>query len=273
MQPEPERFSHESLAGVTLHALHWGHPGRPVVVLLHGGGANAHWWDHIAPDLARDHHVIALEFRGHGDSDYPDELVVGAFNADLEALCQHLQRRDLILVGHSMGAQVALDHASRFEETRKLVLIDPARGSDKRSSRRARLALSLTRHYASREEAIEHFQFVPVAEHAPEPLRRQIAAHSVRCGLDGKWEFKFDGRWFGVPPRPRPDPAAVRCPCLVVRGAESRLLSARAARLLCEEIPHARLLEIPASGHHVLLDRPEALLENLIQFLPEGPSA
>ncbi|MFP6639832.1 MAG: alpha/beta hydrolase, partial [Myxococcota bacterium] len=243
MEPRSERFGHPGPAGVTLHALHWGHPGRPVVVLLHGGGANGHWWDHIAPDLARDHHVIALDFRGHGDSDYPDELEVGAFNTDLEALCDHLDHRDLILVGHSMGAQVALDHASRFEETRKLVLIDPARGSDKRSSRKARLALSLARQYASREEAIEHFQFVPAAEGVPDPLRRHIASHSVRCGPDGTWRYKFDGRWFGVPPRARPDLSKVRCPCLVVRGAESLLLSAPAAHLLCEEIPPARLLE------------------------------
>jgi len=263
-----ERFSHQ---GVTLHRLQWGEPGLPIVVLLHGGGANAHWWDHIAPFLAHHYQVIALDFRGHGDSDYPEELTVGAFNADLEALCHDLGRTDIALIGHSMGAQVALDHASRFEQTRNLILIDPARGAKKRTRRVARLALSLARSYQTEEEAIDRFRFVPAAEHALEPLRRHIAAHSVRQKPDGSWGFKFDGRWFGVASRPPPDLSHIECPCLVVRGEESHLLSAEAARLLCGEIPRAKLAEISASGHHVLLDRPETLLGAMTNFLiPEG---
>ena len=73
-----ERFESRSLGGVALHAVHRGDPSRPKLVLLHGGGANAHWWDHLAPTLAERFHVVALDFRGHGDSDYPDALEVGA---------------------------------------------------------------------------------------------------------------------------------------------------------------------------------------------------
>ena len=51
-------------------------------MLLHGGGANAHWWDHIAPTFADQFHVVALDFRGHGDSERPEELIPGAFNED-----------------------------------------------------------------------------------------------------------------------------------------------------------------------------------------------
>ena len=81
-------------------------------MLLHGGGANAHWWDHLAPELARSFHVVALDFRGHGDSDYPDPER-GAFNWDLRALLDHLAAPDAVLVGHSMGAAIALEHAAR----------------------------------------------------------------------------------------------------------------------------------------------------------------
>jgi NAD-dependent SIR2 family protein deacetylase len=58
-----------SVRGVTLHDLEWGAAGFPPLVLIHGGSAHAHWWDHIAVELAHTHHVIALDSRGHGDSD------------------------------------------------------------------------------------------------------------------------------------------------------------------------------------------------------------
>ena len=263
-QARSEHFDH---AGLRLHTLQWGKPEHPALVLLHGGGANAHWWDHIGPFFAREHHVVALDFRGHGESDYPEDLEVGAFNLDLEALCRHLGREDLRIIGHSMGAQVALDHASRFAETHQVILIDPARGATKRTRRVARLALSLARSYSSETEAIERFRFIPPAEHALESLRRHIAAHSVRQKPDGSWGFKFDGRWFGIASRPAPDPSQIRCPCLIVRGEESHLLSSESAKILSDDIPLGELVEIPGSGHHVLLDQPGALMEKVRNFL------
>jgi pimeloyl-ACP methyl ester carboxylesterase len=267
--PRTIRFTNDRCEGVTLHALEWGEPTQPALVLLHGGGANAHWWDHIAPALADRHHVIALDFRGHGDSDHPDELATGAFNVDLEALLIHLDVEDVVLVGHSMGAHVALDHAAHHSATRGLVLVDLSRGGQRRSRRVARLALALRRAYSSRDEAIERFRFIPSAEHVDEALRRRIAESSVHELSDGRWAFKFDPRWFGVPSRPRPDPADVRCPTLLVRGAESTLLSSEGAHAFVDEIPDARLLEVARAGHHVLLDRPDALIEALRGF-PAG---
>jgi pimeloyl-ACP methyl ester carboxylesterase len=86
MKSRSERFTIPELLGVHLHTLRWGDDSLPPLILLHGGGANAHWWDHVAPRLATRFHVVALDFRGHGDSDHPETLVAGAFNNDLEAL-------------------------------------------------------------------------------------------------------------------------------------------------------------------------------------------
>ncbi|MFT5443421.1 MAG: pimeloyl-ACP methyl ester carboxylesterase, partial [Myxococcota bacterium] len=47
----------------------WGDAQKPTLVLLHGGGSNAHWWDHLAPQFAKSHYVVALDFRGHGVSE------------------------------------------------------------------------------------------------------------------------------------------------------------------------------------------------------------
>jgi pimeloyl-ACP methyl ester carboxylesterase len=240
------------------------------LVLLHGGGANAHWWDHIAVALSGNHYVIALDFRGHGDSDYPEKLEVGAFNLDLEALCEHLGTASVSLVGHSMGAQVALDHAARHPETRKVVLLDLARGGNRRSRRVARLALSLRRSYATREEAIDRYRVIPPSSRIDAQLLRRIAKLSVRLEEDGRWGFKFDPRWFAVPSRPPPDLGRVRQPLLLLRGEESELLSPEGAAAFIDKLADARLITIAGAGHHVLLDQPQGTLTPLLEFLCPG---
>jgi pimeloyl-ACP methyl ester carboxylesterase len=130
----------------------------------------------------------------------------------------------------------------------------------------ARLALSLRRHYRSRADAIERFRFVPNADHVSAALRESIAGKSIREESEGRFGFKFDPRWFGVAPRPRPDPTRVSCPTLLIRGAESNLLSPEGAEAFVREIPGAEALEIAGAGHHVPFDRPDALLEAIRIF-------
>ncbi len=256
-----------------MHALVWravadcGDRAGSPIVLLHGGGANAHWWDHLAGRLAECHPVYALDFRGHGDSQYPESRRVGAFDDDLEGMAAWLAREDLILIGHSLGAAVALEHASRHDATRAIALVDLARGGPAATGRRARLALSLRRTYRTRAEAIERFRFLPESSHASEALRAAIGAHSVREEPDGRFGYKFDPAWFALPSRPRPDLGLVRCPTLLVRGSESTLLTPEAARSFVAEVANARFVEIPDAGHHVPVDRPEQLLDCLEDFL------
>jgi len=268
-RPDPPRSHSIPAPGdVRLHCLEWSTESDDApLVFLHGGGAHAHWWTHLVGGLAYRGNRLALDFRGHGDSDHPEEREVGAFNFDLEALLEWLGRDDVHLIGHSMGAAVAFDHASRFPATRSLVLIDLARGSEKGSGRRARLALALRRTYASREEAIERFRFLPESSHARESLRLAIARRSVREEPDGRFGYKFDPAWFGLPSRPRPDPADVTCPTLLVRGGDSRLLSQTAAEDLVAALPRGALAVVPDAGHHVAVDQPERLLEAIAAFV------
>jgi pimeloyl-ACP methyl ester carboxylesterase len=277
MSSDPRSFRIDAEPGVSLALLEWNEESAssqadasdeaPPIVLMHGGGANSHWWDEIAAPLARDHRVIAFDFRGHGDSSYPQEHRIGAFNDDLEAVARWLGREDLILVGHSLGAAVALDHASRHPATRGLILVDLARGTGTAPRRRARLALSFRRTYRSRDEAIERFQFLPESRHAPESRRESVARHSILEEADGRFGYKFDPAWFGLPSRPRPDLARLATPTLLVRGSESELLSREAADAFVAKVRNARLTEIEAAGHHVLIDQPEALLEEIRRFL------
>ena len=283
MSPEPQSHRFQTHDGIRLHCLHWeprlekGFEPLTPVILLHGGGANAHWWDHLAGRMASRRHVYSLDFRGHGDSDHPENRFVGAFNTDLEAMLAWLGREDVFLVGHSMGAAVALDHASRFAATRGIVLVDLARGGPPGGGRRARLALSLRRTYRTRDEAIERFRFLPESSHPDEEIRIYIAERSIQIESNGRFGYKFDPGWFSLPARPRPDLAQVRCPSLLVRGGESTLLSSQAAVKFISQLATGRLIEIPGAGHHVLIDQPDRLLIELEGFIdrteiPEGAS-
>ena len=276
VRPRSERFTTPGLDGVFLHALHRGEPSRPKLVLLHGGGANAHWWDHLASALARDCHVVALDFRGHGASDHPDEIVAGAFQRDLAALLEHLSAPQAALVGHSMGGEVALAHAAGATATRAVVAIDVARGASPRTRRAMRLGLSMRTGYSTREEAVARYRFLPPAPYASEALRCSIAEHSVYQAPDGRFRFRFDPRWFSLPARSEPPLERIACPTLVVRGAESSLMTAEGAAQLVRRIPRARLVELAEAGHHVHLDQPQACLEVLRSFLIEtmrGPGS
>jgi pimeloyl-ACP methyl ester carboxylesterase len=266
-----ERFTTPALDGVTLNAIQHGDPARPKLVLLHGGGANAHWWDDVAPVLARRWHVVALDFRGHGDSDQPEPRP-GAFQRDLVGLLEYIGAPDAALLGHSMGGHIALEHAARHgaaKRPRALVVVDVARGVGGRTRRLMRLALATRRSYRTREEAIARFRFLPPAPGAREELRERIAAASVRQEPDGRFAFKFDPRWFALPSAEGPVLEHVSTPTLIVRGGESPILSREGALALAREIRDARLVEIAGAEHNVHLEQPEKFLEAVGGFLSE----
>jgi pimeloyl-ACP methyl ester carboxylesterase len=270
MTKHSERFTDPALEGVYLHAVHWGDPDQPVLILLHGGGANTHWWDHVAPRLALRWHVVALDFRGHGDSDHPDELIPGAFGEDLEALIGHLGSPPVALLGHSMGGGVALAHGAAHASdasVRAIVAVDVSRGAARRSRRGARLALALRRTYDTHEEAVARYRFLPASDHASETLRAAIAEASVREEPDGRFGFKFDPRWFTIGSRDRPPLERIQCPTLIVRGSESALLTPGGVEALISELQDGHAETIERAGHHVHLDQPEAFLVAVEGFL------
>ena len=262
-----ERLLSDANGRIGLRVRTWGEAGQPTLILLHGAGANAHWWDHLAKSFAEDFHVAALDFRGHGESDYPEVLQPGAFSDDLETLIAHLHASEFVIVGHSLGAHVALWHAANRPGMRALVVIDPSRGASASRNRATRLALTMRRTYKSREQAIQRFRFLPAAPYVEEELRMAIAGHSVREEEDQRFGFKFDPRWFAVPGRDAPDLSQVSCPTLIVRGEESNLLTVEGARELGGAIPDSEIVEIQRAGHHVQLDRPKEVLASIQDFL------
>jgi pimeloyl-ACP methyl ester carboxylesterase len=99
--------------GIRIHYLEWGHRG-PAVILLHGMNDNAQIWNQIAPTLASNCHVVAPDRRGAGDSDKPEAgYDFGTLVSDVATLAENLKLSRVTLVGHSFGAEVALNVAAQ----------------------------------------------------------------------------------------------------------------------------------------------------------------
>jgi pimeloyl-ACP methyl ester carboxylesterase len=112
--PVTERRRSVTAGGVRLAVREWPATGRPPVLLLHGLASTSHIWDLVVPRLAGDHHVASFDQRGHGESGKPTSgYGFERTTADALAVTDALGLRRPVVVGHSWGASVALQLATR----------------------------------------------------------------------------------------------------------------------------------------------------------------
>src|SRR5438046_8875115 len=107
-----------TLNGLRFHFLDWGARGEPPMLLLHGGAQTAHSWAEVAPDLARDHHVLALDQRGHGDTDWAPEgrYRRDDFVADIRAFLDDRGWERATLIALSLGGLNSIAFAATHPE-------------------------------------------------------------------------------------------------------------------------------------------------------------
>lgn len=111
-----------------LNTFEWGSPANPPLILLHGLASTSHMFDLIAPQFARDYHIIAFDQRGHGLSDKPDTgYDFETIASDLDNLLAAMGLSDvpITLAGHSWGAATTVYYtATRPQRVQKAILID-----------------------------------------------------------------------------------------------------------------------------------------------------
>src|ERR1700761_2074502 len=115
------------LRRLRFHYLEWGRPDAPPIVLLHGGHQSAHSWDLVSLHLAQRYRVLALDQRGHGDSEWPRdvEYTNHAMSLDAEAFIESMGLRRPILIGRSVGGRNSLLLTRRNQSLlRALVVVD-----------------------------------------------------------------------------------------------------------------------------------------------------
>src|SRR2546422_5195308 len=124
-----------------LHYLEWGSADHPPLLFLHGGSAHAHWFDAVAPAFADRYHVVSLDQRGHGESEWarPATYATEDFAGDLLAVFDALGWRQAIIVGHSMGCHHAMAFSGwHSERVRALVVVDSRRSEERRVGKECR---------------------------------------------------------------------------------------------------------------------------------------
>jgi esterase len=254
--------------GLRLHYLEWGTPDRPGMLLLHGLTSHAHSWDHFARALQDRYHIIALDQRGHGDSAWPRDqsYTTADYVADALAVADAVGLERFVLIGLSMGAHNAMAFAAAHPgRVTHLVPVDI--GPSFRRPEGQPAGQPPQRVFDSVEEAFA--QARAQNPRPPEEVQRERVRWGLRRRPDGRFELKYDPE---APRRWQPADlwaalCAIACPTLVIRGAESQVLSADVAERMTAAFPNARLVTIAGAGHPVPLDRPEAFERAVRAFL------
>jgi pimeloyl-ACP methyl ester carboxylesterase len=240
--------------GLRLHYVEWGDAARPAMILLHGIARHAHTFDHVAPEFARDYHVIALDMRGHGDSAWSPEgaYLVQDYVKDLEALVAQLRLRRVTLLGNSTGGRVAQVFAGLHPElVERLVVEDvgPERPQNIADAFARRVAQEANG-WASEDELVQ--QLSAANRRTPEPLLRTYAHFGVKPRADGRLVWKRDPNlvkgfvetelWESV--------SRIKSPVLYIIGGASRIVPPETQQRLKDTLPNCRIVVMPGLGHY-----------------------
>jgi esterase len=258
--------------GLALSALEWGEPGRPALCFLHGGSAHAHWFDGIAPAFADRHHVVSLDQRGHGASEWSPTAQYGTpeFAADLLGVADALGWERMVLAGHSMGGHNAMAFAAWYpERLSALVIIDsrpalPAERLDRMHQRGHRGP----RRHESLTTALASFRLLPRETVAAPALLEHMAREGI-VERDGRFMYRFDPQANGArrPTDNWPLLERITAPTLLVRGEHSPVLPPSMVDDIVKRIADLEVAEIPGAYHHLVLDAPAAFTAVLARFL------
>jgi len=256
--------------GRRIHYLDWGTPGKPVFIMLHGLGHSAHSYDHIAPQLLPEHRVIAMDLRGHGESEWSPngEYSAEDYAKDLHALVVQLNLRDVALTGCSMGGRVVQVYAGMHpERVRKLVVQDvgPARPESTTRTLTERIARE-QEGWASEDELFASLRRSPTR--VAEAIHRSQVKYETRRLPNGRVVWRYDPKVTnGLGPIELWDYVRkFKAPTLYVIGGRSRLVTVEEQERL-RALPIAEVITLPDAGHYPHEDAPELLIAVFKAFL------
>jgi pimeloyl-ACP methyl ester carboxylesterase len=254
--------------GLRLHLVNYPGVGRPTVC-LHGVTGNGFAWGAVAERLASSLRVVAMDFRGHGDSQWSSS---GAYATadhaeDLEAVLASLGG-PVDLIGSSWGGLVSVAvTAKRPELVRRLVVVDV-----EPSFEQSETDLFPRPHSFDSQAEAEAFERSG-NPHAPEDMIRLMAAASTRPGTGGtlvpkhdpfffeRWPFRNDDHWEELP--------KLTVPVLYVHAGAS-FVRREVMERMAEQTPNATVVELPDTTHVVPVDNPDGLADLVAPFLTEA---
>ncbi len=272
-----------------LHYVDWGNPEAPPLLLVHGGRDHCRNWDWSAQELRKDYHVIALDLRGHGDSQW---ITGGTYTTtdyvyDIAQLIHQLDLAPLRIVAHSMGGNISLRYTGLYpDNVEKLVAIEGLGPSPKMIedwkktpidegmrgwiSQLRKISGRQIKRYASIEEAATRMR--NANPHLSEEQAFHLTVHGVNQNEDGSYSWKFDNYTYAFPSvgmsweDTNNIHRMISCPTMLVYGQESDA-SNPAEDGRAETFQNVRVENIASAGHWVHHDQLAVFLGLLKDFL------
>ena len=288
LEPTPSTSQFVVVDNLRLHYLDFGDtslpPGedpRVKMLCLHGGAAQAHWFDFVVAPFLDEYRVLSLDLRGHGDSDWapPHQYNYPDFARDTGGFIRTLGIGPVLLAGHSMGGMVSIVTAAEFpDEVGTLVVIDSMmRMSEERAAELRSIGMGKGKAFDSREAYVAGFRIRPETVSALPEVIRHMATSSCREFEDGQWRNKFDRNVYAQ--RHPIDGYAywtkvgdAKIPSLVIAGGNSNRITPEVRQKLFAAHPEITVATVASAGHHVTLDNPSGYVDALTAYLQaRGP--
>jgi esterase len=248
------------------------------VVFIHGFADGRYLWTPFATSLAEQASALAMDLRGHGDSEWDPEgsYSVAKFVMDAQLVLDRLCSNELLLVGHSMGAEIALRLAAvNKQRIRAIMLVDWAPGLMATSLAQLRSIFRLRmRPFDSRHEYIKLLsEWMPLSD---DGMRSLAAEHSiVQTGTC--YKHKFDPRLLDMTSSSHTEELwhlleSLTCDSFLVRGEASGVLNRRTAAEMTQRKTSLRFETVGRAGHAIMMDNPQDFGSILRQFVVDaGP--
>jgi pimeloyl-ACP methyl ester carboxylesterase len=256
--------------GLRIHYLDWGTAGKQPLILLHGIARTAHNFDHLALRFTDKYHVISVDLRGHGDSEWSKEgaYFVEDYVSDLEALIEKLGLRNLLLWGNSTGGRVAQMIAGRHPELVSAVVVEDV-GPERPqtiSNRRATRMSQEESGWASVDELLAKIKtdYTRTAE----PVLRAFAEHGSKRRADGRIVWKRDPAILKgfVATKLWETIREIKAPIVYILGGASDIVPPETQEELKKALPQARIVTMPGLGHYPSDEKPDEFVAIVDEF-------
>ena len=261
--------------GMNFHYLEWGDPSNPSILVLHGNSQQSHSWDFVSLALSEQFHLIVLDQRGHGDSDWAGDgdYSIEAQQKDIDGFVQAVALDGFTLMGHSMGGRNSYVWASRHPGSLKaLIIVDTGPQTQRTGSNRIQQFKELPDELDSFDDFVQRVQ-----EYTGRSQEQVLGAlkYSIRQRSDGKWTWKYD-KIMRTPGARLPGWTSeqlwdcvgkIDCPTLVLRGDRSDIFADETMQRMEQVIPDCTTVTISNAGHLVQGDNPAEFLVEVGKFL------
>lgn len=262
--------------GCPINYLQWGDPSSTGIVFVHGGGAHAHWWTHVAATFDPRIRCVAIDLSGHGDSGRREVYTLETWTDEVVAVATEAGLSAPIVVGHSMGGFVTIATAARHPDSLAgAVIVDsPVFQVDAEvTAAQSQNSFAAPRLHTDVDEVVRRFRTIPPQAHYLDYVIDHVARRSL-VAVEGGWQWKFDPNFWramGGSPRSSALPYLSQVACRVALfRCEDGLVDREIGRFMYDAMGRSLpVVELPTAGHHPMLDTPLVLITALRTLLAD----